>query len=201
MNNKLKYREQYRFWTDKKVSQLSFHNNLLLTLGLAMLGYWSKNNSVFSNLVINCEADIEWSIVIFILGFASIIVSIVAGFILSLSRLYDLRLTSNISLTKMRAADESIELELNDPIKPSCKDSIKSPTESPIEILFDVSWNYKYYKISKNEIKNTDEFHKKLAAARQKASNLGHLTWQLVQWQTLSMLIGVILFIVTLFIK
>ncbi len=127
LNNKLKLQEQYRFWTDKKVSQLSFHNNLLLTLGLVVVGYfWSEKNSVFSKLVIDCNAEIDWSIVISILGFAFIIVSIMAGFILSLSRLYDLRLTSNISLTKMRAADKSIEVEPNNSVKPTCKDSIKS---------------------------------------------------------------------------
>jgi len=194
LNNKLKYREQYRFWTDKRITQLSFHNNLLLTLGLAVVGYfWSEKNGVFSKLIINCDAEIDWSIVICVLGFAFIVVSIAAGFILSISRLYDLRLTSHVSLTKMRAADESIEVKPNNSIKPTCQESIKS--------LYDVFQNYQFYEISKNEIKDTEEFHKKLAEARQKKCDLGGSTWLLLKWQTLSMLIGVALFIVTLFIK
>lgn len=54
------YQERYRFWTDKRISQLSFHNNLLLTLGIALIGYfWSERSSIYTKLVIDFN-EIDW---------------------------------------------------------------------------------------------------------------------------------------------
>ena len=46
------YQERYRFWVDKRISQLSFHNNILLTLGLVVFGYfWSERKTVYTEFV------------------------------------------------------------------------------------------------------------------------------------------------------
>ena len=64
----MEYQERYRFWTEKRISQLSFHNNFMLTLAIAAIGYlWSERSSVYTQLQINLNADIDWTVLIFLL--------------------------------------------------------------------------------------------------------------------------------------
>ena len=181
-------------WSDKKIAQLSFHNNLLLTLGIAVIGYfWSERNSIYTKLIINCDAEIDWIIVCFLLGITSAVVSVTTGFILSLSRLYDLRLTSNITLTRRRAIDKSVEIKEKDVRKTSFIPSLL--------VLIAVSWNYQKYEVRKCEVENKDVFQDKFNELRQKSSDLGISTWGLIKWQTLSMLIAFMFFTLTLALK
>ncbi len=194
LNKKQEYQERYRFWSDKRVAQLSFHNNLLLTIGIAIIGYfWSERSSVYTKLIIDCEAEIDWKIVFFILGLVTTGLSVLAGFVLSLSRLYDLRLTSNIALTRIRALDKAVTIQENEALKSGFLKSILA--------LAVVSWNYQKYEIRKTEIGNTEAFQQKFNELRQKASDLGVSTWGLVKWQTLSMLSAFMLFTLTLILK
>ncbi len=191
---KREYQERYHFWSEKKISQLSFHNNLLLTIGFAVIGYfWSERRSIYTELALDFDAQIDWLVVSFLTGIAFAVVSVVSGFLLSLSRLYDLRITSNIILTRKRALKKSVKLMENNTSDSGFMKSLKA--------LVVISWNYKNYEIKKTEIDETDEFRNKFIELRQKASDLGTSTWVLVRWQTLCMLIAFIFFALTLALK
>ncbi|PVV20150.1 MAG: hypothetical protein B6D78_11660 [gamma proteobacterium symbiont of Ctena orbiculata] len=193
-SKKQEYQERYRFWSDKKISQLSFHNNLLLTIGISLIGYfWSERSSIYTKLVIDFGAEIDWITTLFLVGIASAFVSVVAGFILSLSRLYDLRITSNIALTRRRAKDKSILLKE--------EDTSKSGFFKSVRVLVAVTWNYHNYEIKKREIEDTVIFHRKFNDLRQKASDLGISTWGLVKWQTICMFVAFLFFTLTLVLK
>jgi hypothetical protein len=188
------YQERYRFWTDKRISQLSFHNNLMLTLGFAVIGYfWSERDSVYTKLVINFDAEIDWKVLLFLLGVSAIAVSIISGFILSLSRLYDLRLTSNITLSRKRISKNDIELKDEELSKSRFADSIKS--------LFSVIQKYQDYEITYSDIKENNNLQAKITEIRQKSHDLGRSTWGLLKCQTACMLIGIVLFMLVLAIK
>ena len=104
--------DRYRFWSDKKISQLSFHNNLLLTLGVAAIGYlWKERDSVYKTLIIDFHSSIDWKVFLFFVGIAILFLSLLSGFLLSLSRLYDLRMTANIVLTR-RLAEKEMNVEV-----------------------------------------------------------------------------------------
>lgn len=191
---KQEYQERYRFWSDKRISQLSFHNNLLLTIGIGVIGYfWSERSSIYTKLVFDCEAEIDWITTFFLIGIASAFVSVVTGFILSLSRLYDLRITSNIALTRKRTKDKSIVIKE--------EDTSKSGFFQSLRVLVAVMWSYQNHEIKKREIEDTEVFHNKFNELRQKASDLGVSTWGLVKWQTLSMLVAFLFFTLTLALK
>jgi len=97
------YQERYRFWSDKRISQLSFQNNIFLTIGLAVMGYfWKERNDIYTEIIIDSKLQVDWEIVIFLIGMALLLYSILAGMFLAVSRLYDLRITSNILLTRKR---------------------------------------------------------------------------------------------------
>ena len=191
---KQRYQERYRFWCDKRIAQLSFHNNLLLTIGITVIGYfWSERSSIYTKLFFDYEAEIDWVTIYFLMGIASAVISVIAGFILSLSRLYDLRITSNIALTRKRAEDKSISIKEIEASKSSFMRSVV--------VLFAVIWSYQNYEITKREIEDTEIFHCKFRELRQKASDLGVSTWGLVKWQTISMLAAFLFFTLTLVLK
>ena len=106
---KQEYHERYRFWVNKRISQLSFQNNIYLTIGFAVIGYfWSERSSVYTDLIVDAQLTIDLKIVLFFAGMLSLLYSIASGLLLSVSRLYDLRLISNILLTRKRAIKEKI---------------------------------------------------------------------------------------------
>ena len=190
------YREQYRFWSDKRISQLSFHNNLLLTLGMAAVGYfWKEKHTVYTDLIIDYSLPIDWKVLFFITGIAILYLSIVLGFILALSRLFDLRLTAHIALTKQRLEKKGIDLERQGLSKANFLSSLKA--------LCLVFWHYHRYNVQKAEIEANDKvlLQKKFTLLRQKSEDLGALTWILVKWQTLCMLVSMTLLIIVLLKK
>lgn len=148
---------------------------------------------MYLELVFDLGADIDWKIVIFISGLITIALSITSGFILSLSRLYDLRLTSNILLTRTSAIDKNVEIK---------DEPLSAPTFiEVITSLLSVISRYQDYEIRKEEIEETKAFQEKFTDLRQKTRNIGISTWGLVKWQTSSMLVAILLFLLTLLLK
>jgi hypothetical protein len=143
------YQERYRFWSDRRISQLSFHNNLLLALGMAAIGYfWKERDSVYKNLIIEFASPIDWKVFLFFVGIAILFLSVLSGFLLSLSRLYDLRLTANIVLTRRRYAEKEMDLKDQPPLGTGFLSSLNS--------LWSVFWKYREYEITKTTIEDNE---------------------------------------------
>lgn len=193
--NKLReYQERYRFWTDKRISQLSFHNNLLLTLGFAIVGFfWAKRYSIYTNLAINTGDDIDWIVLFFVAGSLALFISIILGFLLSVSRLYDLRLTSNIALTRKWALKEDVTIKDEILLHSKFIDIIKN--------IIEIFRKFSVIKINKRDITNDEKFQEKFKNLRQKSHDIGNSTWCLLKWQTSFMLIGMTLFIILMVLK
>ena len=187
-DKKQEYQERYRFWSDKRVAQLSFQDNLLLTLSLACFAYfWTERNSVYSDLLIDSTASIDWNIVIYFMGMFFIIISLFAGLTLSLTRLYDLRLTSHILLTRKRALKREDKLKDNE-----LKSNGLLTTFKSLVILF---FNYQKYEITKNDLKGDySNLLNKFTKARQFSRDLGTSTWSLLKCQAISFFLSIILF-------
>ena len=88
------YRERHIRWNDRQLFQMSFYNNLLLTVGIGFLSFAYRDS-------IDCF--LTWR------GVSIIVVtlSVFTGFMASISRLYDFRLTSQINLIRQRAWERS----------------------------------------------------------------------------------------------
>jgi hypothetical protein len=189
------YKDRYRFWSDKRISQLSFHNNLLLTLGIAAIGYfWKERDSVYKNLIIDFHSSIDWKVFLFFVGIAILFLSVLSGFLLSLSRLYDLRLTGNIVLTRRRLAEKAMNLKDQLLLETGLFSSIKS--------LWSVFWNYRQYEIAKTSIEADESIlQNRFTLLRQKSEDLGTSTWALLKCQTVCMFVSMVFLIIVLFIK
>ena len=188
------YHDRYRFWSDKKISQLSFHNNLLLTLGVAAIGYlWKERDSVYKTLIIDFHSSIDWKVFLFFVGIAILFLSLLSGFLLSLSRLYDLRMTANIVLTRRRLAEKEINVEDQPLQETSLLSSVKS--------LWSVFWNYRQYEIGKTSIATDKSILNRFALLRQKSRDLGTSTWALLKCQTVCMFVSMVFLVIVLLIK
>ncbi len=190
----LEYQERYRFWTDKRISQLSFHNDFMLTLAIAAIGYlWSQRNEIYTNLRIDLGAEIDWSVVLFLLGILAVAFSIISGFILSLSRLYDLRLTSNVVLTRKRLIEEGKDLKEEKLSQNGLRESLNS--------LVCVLWRYRNYEITVDDISDYNDLQSKFTKLRQISSNLGNMTWSLLNLQAAFLIVGILSSLFVLVIK
>ncbi len=179
---KQEYQERYRFWSDKRIAQLSFQNNLLLTLSLACFAYfWKVHNCNGSTAHIDCN-----TVVCFMSMFFTII-SLFAGLALSLTRLYDLRLTSHILLTRKRAFESKNKLKDNELSSNGLLTTLK--------ILVILFFNYHKYEITKIDLNsdNSNLLHK-FTRTRQFSRDLGASTWSLLKCQVISFFLSIIIF-------
>ncbi len=189
------YQERYHFWTDKRISQLSFQNNLFLAIGIAILGYfWKERDSVYTQLIINSSLSIDPKIVFFFIGMMMILYSIVTGLLLAISRLIDLRLTSNVLLTRKRALQNEVAID----DKLLAQNSFFKSFHS----LWVVFWNYDDFVLARSEINpDNSSFQPKFRKLRQASRDIGNFLWILVKNQIVSLLLSLVLFIVVLIIK
>ncbi len=134
------------------------------------------------------------------IGVFFVAISILAGILLSLSRLYDLRITAHIILTRKRSIKEGIIL----------KDEKLTENRFLICIrsLLALALCFKYpdYEIRRDHIKEkTIEALTALQAsftkAQQLSDDLGNSTWGLMNCQTISFFVSILFFIWVLIIK
>lgn len=189
------YQEGYRFWSDKRISQLSFQNNIFLTIGLTMMGYfWKERSSVYTDIIIDLSLKIEWKIVLFLIGIAILFYSIIAGLLLAISRLYDLRLTSNILLTRKRAIDENVSI--NDEKFP------KASNFKSIHSFWLLFTKYNEIEIARDDVKSDNtQLQSKFTKARKLSTDIGICTWTLVKHQTISLFISLCFLVAVLIMK
>lgn len=195
-NEKLKdYQERYHFWTDKRISQFSFQNNIFLTISLALMGYfWKERNDVYTNLIFDSKLDIDWQIVFFFISMALLLYSVVTGLFLAISRLYDLRLTSNIVLSRKWAFKKSVPIK-DEELSSNCvRGSFKN--------LWQVLRKYHDFALSRNEVEiNNVSLQQKFTMARQVSRDIGICSWILMKNQTVSLLLLVFSFMLVLLMK
>jgi hypothetical protein len=98
----------YGKWENHRITQLSFINNLVIILSVALIGY------VFdfikpSNIIFNCVQKF-----FFWFGLLLIIISVVFGTLVAINRLEDFRLTAKIARNREKNNRESIEEDRNE---------------------------------------------------------------------------------------
>ena len=71
------YSERHRFWTDLAVKQTTFSNNILLTISIAVFGYFFINRGViYKVLVLDFALPIDRPAALFVVGTLLILFSI-----------------------------------------------------------------------------------------------------------------------------
>jgi hypothetical protein len=193
INLEKKYHERYVRWQDKTREQLSFFNNLLLTLSIGFLSFAYKN--ILNSDMQVCICYSKLSTTLLLISIASIGLSIFVGLMCVISRLYDFRITAHFNQVRYWVYKFT---------KQSFKD--KSPTKfkrgKRFVLFFNVICN-KYPKISIEESKKYDsneEFKSKIDELfdelRSIAHNLGLGSWNKLKWQIGLFFIGILSFVI-----
>lgn len=189
------YQQRYHFWTDKQISQLSFQNNIFLIIGISILGFfWNERNGIFIELSTDASLSADLGNVFFNIGIILLSYSIATGLFLAVSRLYDLRITSNILLTRKQALKDDLSIIDEDL-------SSKNPFET-IKSFWIVFRSYDRHALSRDEINaDNDSFQQKFTTLRQLSKDMGRCSWLLVKNQAIGLLMALFFFIVELSIK
>ena len=98
----------YGKWENHRISQLSFINNLVIGLSVALIGYvfdFIKPLNIIFNYV---QKFFFW------IGVLLIIASIIIGFLVAINRLEDFRLTAKIARNREKNNRENIQADRNE---------------------------------------------------------------------------------------
>jgi hypothetical protein len=200
------YIERHRHWQDQTINQLSVANNFLLTISTGLLAF-SFDKVAFSKLdFCLCFCKIEKSLTFYSFSLLFLLLAIACGIIVLISRLYDFRITRNITLTRQRFYQKNEEKiassDSNIAFLPFTDFSYPNFWQR-----IDTLWKVIFIKISfltKDEINNlkTDNnLLKKFNSLREFSYKLGVISWKLTKMQALYFLIGTILYGLSLITK
>ena len=182
------YQQRVVRWTEQRNSQLSFYNNLLLSLSVGFLSF-AYGNGRLRGIHLSLAA-IDWSLTLYIGSLTVMCGAALWGLIVGLSRLHDFRISAHINLTRRRVWKQHCKL---------------LPENSPEEYSrfrkFGLIWDIlrgKYPHFSLEECKdgsNQAEFIPKFNELRAISYNLGRITWTGVFWQTVLFAISILLYV------
>lgn len=183
------YTERSNRWTDRTLSQMSFYNNLLLALGIGFLSFVYQDSRL-ADIEFRFK-DIDYSITAYVLSIWTVMFSIITGLIASISRLYDFRITSDVNQIRRRVFEHShIKIDEKSPQKfPYMKRMLL-----PYKLFLS-----EYPKITLEQCKawQSDNLNEKFSELRAMAFNLGLGTWCRIKYQTILLLITIILYVVS----
>jgi hypothetical protein len=188
------YLERYRFWSNQSIKQLSFSNNLLLTISVAAFGYFfGKREKVYGKLFFDLHASIDWAATLFITGSVLLALSIICGAVLSINRLYDFRLTRHISIIRKRVCKAGSLLK---------DDKMQTPkVTTAFHDLWLLFWRYETFAISEDECcEINDSLKKKFEDLRKLSKSLGRTTWFLFNSQFVSFVLVIFIYVIVIVI-
>ena len=95
------YERRYADWRNISITQLSNVNNILLTLSSGFIVFIFDKNPPSGSFYFSLIA-IDWSKTAYFFAILFLLLSIIAGVIVLFSRLYDIKFSRNLALTRKR---------------------------------------------------------------------------------------------------
>jgi hypothetical protein len=186
------YSERHVRWSDKNSSQLSFYNNLLLTLGVGFLSF-AYQDSKLMGFEFSLK-EIDYSVTTYVFSILAIMFSIFTGFVASIGRLYDFRITSHIILVRQRVLQHS-HLRIDE--KTPQKFSYFRRMLLPYKLFFS---DFPSITLEQCKAWRRDKNHltEQLSKIRAISFNLGLATWHRIKWQTLLLLTAIIFYVISI---
>jgi len=194
MNDELNnYIERSRNWQNKAISHLTFTNNFILTLSVALLAF-IFNKDQLSAFYINLNDSINYHLIFYLISFFSLVLSILTGIIVIISRLFDFRISRHIALTRLRYYRKFKKTLSHDDFP------YPSLTEI-IQIIFKVLFK-EINLLTQNETEylNVDiSYMKKFNSLREFSYKLGSITWIFTKYQLKLFFISCLLYFISFF--
>ncbi len=192
------YINRNNFWTDKTINQLGYSINLFTTIGIAFLGYIITDRDKFPNMSFSCDSEFSYILTLFIVGTISTIMSVGFGFKAILSRLFDLRITRHLALTRKRFLTRNKKIALNENRTEGLITSkIPNITNEQNCPIFWKHFRGKTEFITENDFTESsviDKFEK----LRKESKILGNMTWKCHRFQIGLFFLGIIIYGLTI---
>ena len=194
------YRERNIRWTDRTLSQLSFYNNLLLTLSIGFLSFAYKMERI-EDINISFKNNIDWSLTLYVISITMTTFSILLGLVISLSRLYDFRLTRQVNQIRQRAWEHSDKkLDEKTPDKFSWRKRAKVIIQCLLEDYPKITME-QCKKLKDADDERLKKFNDNFRMLRNMSHNLGIATWSQTKLQTVIFAFAIISFIISELLK
>lgn len=185
-----KFHERHIRWRDKTRDQLSFFNNLLLTISIGFLSFVFANEQYSQKLEI-CSVNQNLYIIMSVI---LILISILSGLLVANTRLYDFRITAHI--VQIRSwVNEKLPTQTHNY-------GIGLKLILIFKVIFGKCRKIEYRNCVKLEYMSKTEkrdFLKNFRNLRCDAHNLGSLTWLNLNFQILFFLLSIIFFAISHF--
>jgi hypothetical protein len=184
------YDERHVRWSEEYRKQFSFLNNLLLTIGIALLTVLFKDKD-FSNIHLSLK-NINCDLTLSVLALIAITLSVVFGIITAFNRLWDFRITSRITLIRKRMYKHA-NVKLDE----------SSSEKSNLLQMLTMYWQLlivTYPNISIEQCKNFERSSKKkkqelqsnFKRLRSISFNLGRRSWRNFKFQIITLMMSLI---------
>ncbi len=187
-------KEAHHYWQDQAISQLSTANNWLLATATGFLSFCISSYDIPDIRLTLCEMDCKLTLQVVSLWLS--LFSILAGAIVLISRLFDFKLTRNVTAIKGKYKENDnddfpkLTNETHNWRLKLCTfmriilSTPKMDTEKSAEILLnksDADYNKTFV-----ELQNL----------RQDAHDLGGITWCVIKWQVGFLLAAVLCYVI-----
>lgn len=186
-----KYDERHRFWTDQAISQFGTTTNLFFIISMAFLAFLAGQKQMATAFIINSSMDFSLSTLLFALGVISSFLSVFASGITVWSRLHDLRLTRHTIWIRKKYY-ESYQLEFPDNHVDLSNHSLWIQLGNFLSTILKQD-----YFITDIDIDNDEKCKKKFTALRKRNLLLARFSWKSMNFQILTLLIGLILYVLS----
>ncbi len=199
------YIERHRHWQDQAINQLSAANNFMLTISIGLLAFCFDKNVFFNMRFCLCSCKIDWSLTLHFFALIFLTIAIIYGMTVLVTRLYDFRITRNISLTRQRFYTEN-EKRIT-PENP--KAAVLPATEFPypslrkrIYAIFKVIFIEidLLTKTESLEVKTNEHTLNKFNSLREFSFTLGTISWRFPRFQALFFGLATLFYVFSLWI-
>jgi len=178
-------KKAHDFWQDTAIKQLSAANNWLLITSTGFLSFCIQKFEVV-DLRFAWGNNIDWHLTCHVLSLVISLIAVFAGAILMIFRLWDFRITRNITLTKYRfyrkVATNKKSENIKFPAESEEQQSCFRLSNAEVDLL--VEWEQRSDK--KKDDKETAA-HEKLRKLRKISRLLGDISWCLLKTQALAL--------------
>ncbi len=179
------YSDRHRFWANQAINQLGYSINLFTTLGLTFLTYLFKIREDYGKITIDCHLSVDWTITFYVLSLIASTATVVLGLVSVTSRLYDIRITRHLILTRKRAVKNSKWLLPEDLIDVT---NFSKTMNYAKTLTSKIQW------IDTKHITNKEVLKLKFNDLRKQAKLLGELTWRIHKLQLLTIFLGIVFY-------
>lgn len=196
------YIERHRNWQNKAIEQLSIANNFLLTISTGWFVFSFEKDIISGIKFCFCNCEIDKSLTFYSFSLLFIILSILTGIMVLISRLYDFRLSRHLTLVRQRFYQKNKD-KITDADKNAAilsLDDLDYPNfwQRITTILCVIFLKIEFLNKAEMQALKKDFPEEKFKKIREIAYRLGVISWKWTKLQGIYFLIGIVLYVVYL---